>query len=96
MKTVSVNLLVLAAAFLVVAVADSQAQTWSLTGNMNATRAGGHTATLLNNGEVLVAGGDASGAVLSSAELFNPSTDTFSPTGSMNTARTFHGAALLP
>ena len=95
MKTVSVNLLVLAAAFLVVAVADSQAQSWTLTGNMNATRAGGHTATLLNNGEVLVAGGDASAVVLSSAELYNPSAGTFSYTGSMKTARTFHGAALL-
>jgi Kelch motif len=71
-----------------------QAQNWALTGNMNVRRAG-HTATVLKNGEVLVAGG-AVGASTSSAELYNPSTGTFSYTGSMNTGRTNHAAALLP
>jgi uncharacterized membrane protein len=86
----------IAAAFLLGAVSSAQAQTWSLTGNMNATRSGGHTATLLSNGEVLVTGGEASNAVLSSSELYNPSAGTFSYTGSMNTARAYHGAVLLP
>ena len=49
--------------------------TFQRTGSMNVARIS-HTATLLSNGEVLVAGGDNSslgGNCPSSAELFNPS-----------------------
>jgi hypothetical protein len=53
------------------------------------------TATLLQNGQVLVAGGDNSSGTLSSAELFNPATGTFSPTGSMNVPRDSQTATLL-
>jgi hypothetical protein len=56
------------------------------------------TATLLGNGEVLVAGGEHSNLVapyISEAELYNPSTGTFSVTGSLNTARFDHTATLL-
>jgi hypothetical protein len=62
---------------------------WTLTGNLHTNRLGA-TATLLGNGEVLVAGGDAGGSTymaLSSAELYNPATGTWSLTGSMSTAR---------
>ena len=46
--------------------------TWSLTGSMNTGRED-HTATLLQNGEVLVAGGiSAADATLASAELYSP------------------------
>jgi Bacterial Ig-like domain (group 3)/Putative Ig domain/Galactose oxidase, central domain/Kelch motif len=58
-----------------------------------------HTATLLQNGSILIAGGfGAIGAVfgpLSSAELFNPITQTSSLTGSLATARYFHTATQL-
>jgi len=58
-------------------------------GSMSTTRSG-HTATLLMNGKVLVAGGtDAS------AELFDPTTGTFAPTGIMSTTRYGATATLL-
>jgi Galactose oxidase, central domain len=60
----------------------------------------GHTATLLPSGEVLIAGGeriDDEGfdIALSSAEIYNPATGRFHPTGSMRAARKHHTATLL-
>ncbi len=72
--------------------------TWSATGSLNAARAT-HTATLLPNGMVLVTSGysnTGTGSLISSTELFNPVTGTWSTSGSLNTARVFHSAALLP
>jgi hypothetical protein len=55
-----------------------------------------HIAVLLNNGEVLIAGGeDDGGHILASAELYSAATGTFTATGSMNDSREFHAAALL-
>jgi hypothetical protein len=56
------------------------------------------TATLLRTGKVLVAGGAGPGGsvpALASAELYNPATRSFSPTGSLHTARYLAAAALL-
>jgi WD40 repeat protein len=67
--------------------------TFTATGPMTQFRYG-HTATLLNNGKVLLAGGT-NGNSLQDAELFDPTTQTFSPTGLMNSPRANHTATLL-
>ena len=54
----------------------------------------GHTAALLNNGQVLLAGG-INGNALQDAELFDPTTGIFSATGVMSTARVHQTATLL-
>jgi len=59
--------------------------TFDNTGSLNAARYL-HTATLLPNGKVLVAGG-INGNILTSAELYDPASGTWSATGSLNTAR---------
>lgn len=74
------------------------------TGSMTAGRIG-HTATLLLDGRVLIAGGsrytadaglDGSGQPLTAtAELYDPATAVFTPTGSMTTPRAHHTATLL-
>ena len=74
---------------------DPAARTFTATGNMTAPR-GRHTATLLRNGKVLIAGGENGVATAYSAELYDPVGGTFSATGSMNNARSDHTATLLP
>jgi hypothetical protein len=57
-----------------------------------------HTATLLPNGKVLIVGGEhcQNGCdAIASAELYDPATQTFSATGSLQTARMEHTATLL-
>src|SRR5271166_2269563 len=54
-----------------------------------------HTATLLNDGRVLIAGGRGDN-VTATAELYDPKTKQFVPTGSLLTARYKHTAGLLP
>jgi N-acetylneuraminic acid mutarotase len=55
----------------------------------------GHTATLLGDGRVLVAGGSAGGNPFGSAELFDPQLGTWSPAASMSFTRNFHTATRL-
>ncbi len=55
-----------------------------------------HTATLMSDGRVLVAGGfGAGGTPLSSLEVCNPTTETCTGAGSMSVARGGHTATLL-
>lgn len=68
--------------------------TFSSMGNMSAARAA-QTATLLDDGTVLVAGGYYSQTSTVSADIFSPSSGAFAPTGSMITDRGGHAAALL-
>jgi Bacterial Ig-like domain (group 3)/Bacterial Ig-like domain (group 2) len=65
---------------------------FSYTGNLNLGRFG-DTATLLQNGMVLIAGGDFSTG--KTAELYDPVAGTFAYTGSLNTPLWDHSATLL-
>src|ERR1035437_379106 len=98
----AVRTLVLAALFVIGLAATTplpalaaNSGTWANTGSMNTTRTA-HSATLLPNGQVLVAGGESSTGGLTSAELYNPVTGKWTFTGSMATRRYAHTAVLLP
>jgi uncharacterized delta-60 repeat protein len=75
---------------------DSFARTWTSTGDLTRSRVR-HTATLLSDGRVLVAGGyDNSQILISSAELYNPSNGTWTTAGKLATGRYLHTATLMP
>jgi hypothetical protein len=68
------------------------------TGSMSAKREG-HTATLLGDGRVLIAGGMNNfgyRTVEKSADIYDPASGTFTPVGNMTDAREGHTATLLP
>ena len=75
---------------------DPTTGSWSSTGSLGTARSA-HTATLLANGQVLVAGGNNSNSgILGSAELYDPATGSWSSTGGLATARWHDTATLLP
>jgi N-acetylneuraminic acid mutarotase len=72
---------------------SSSTGVWTVTGSLHEARSN-HTATLLQNGKVLVAGGYGS-AALASAELYDPATNLWSFTGPLANVRFQHTATLL-
>lgn len=81
---------------------------WTPTGSLRQSRSA-HTATLLTDGRVLVAGGQTSLdfftsrgpnccnlTPLASAEIYDPKTGAWTTTGSLQQARSFHTATVLP
>jgi galactose oxidase-like protein/Kelch motif protein len=68
--------------------------TWSPAASMRVSRTG-HTATRLQDGRVLVAGGDTSGFIAASSEIYDPATNAWTLAGSMSAQRTGHTATLL-
>jgi hypothetical protein len=77
---------------------DPVSGTFSLTGAMTplVDDIWGLTATLLRNGKVLVTGGLTCDFVVQGADLYDPTTGTFTATGDMTIGRDFHAATLLP
>ena len=75
---------------------DPATGVWTPTDSL-ATARSGHTATLLPNGKVLVAGGGGTNdSSLASAELYDPATGHWTATGSLGAARSGQKATLLP
>ncbi|TXK30941.1 IPTL-CTERM sorting domain-containing protein [Ottowia sp. GY511] len=84
-----------AMALLFAGAAHAQAGLWTASGDL-ATARTRHTATLLPNGKVLVAGGANASGDLVQAELYDPATGTWAPAAGMLAARSQHTATLLP
>jgi hypothetical protein len=78
---------------------DPSSGTFSATGAMSKARAS-YAESLLPNGKVLIAGGTSNGdntGTLASAEVYDPATGAFAPTGNLNAGRFYTStAALLP
>ena len=75
---------------------DPESGTWTETGKMTTPRYL-HTATLLSDGRVLVAGGDViPDIVVDSAELYDPDTGSWSATANMRAKREPIGSFLQP
>ncbi len=75
---------------------DPAANTWSFAASMAIGRTS-HTATLLTNGQVLVAGGYSEGVNFyeNTTEFYDPDTDMWRMGPSFSTPRIFHSANLL-
>jgi len=78
---------------------DPSTNMWSAAGNMNHLRKRGHATALLEDGRVLVTGGiadvDGTDRISRFAELYDPSTGNWEPTGDMREPQAGHKAVLL-
>ena len=88
------KLFLLAASFCLGSGSASGQNVFTRTGDLLQQRTS-HTATLLPDGTVLVTGGWLHFYTISSAELYNPTTEKWSSTGSLQTPRDNHTATLL-
>jgi len=68
--------------------------TWTVIANLHNARES-HTATLLSNGNVVVAGGQSNGNVIANTEVYSPTTGAWTTSGNLNTARASASAVLL-
>ena len=76
---------------------DPTTQLWSSAGLLSVARTG-HTATVLKNGKVLVTGGCSAfdcSTMTAVSEIYDPTSNTWSTSGSLNTARAFQTAVQL-
>lgn len=73
---------------------DFRTRTWSMASSLSTGRHA-HSATVLSNGTVLVAGGVAGSTTLSSAQVYSPSNGIWTTVGSLATARAGHKAVRL-
>ncbi|MBJ6723243.1 kelch repeat-containing protein [Geomesophilobacter sediminis] len=73
---------------------DPKTGKWAETASLAYDRYG-HTATLLQDGRVLVAGGKDEISTGATAEIYDPKTDKWTQTGSLNHKRYHHTATLL-
>ena len=80
------------------AIYDPQQNVWLTITAPNMTKyRNGHSATLLKNGRVLIVGGyNANYDSLSTAEIYDPTTNSWSAAGRLATIRYLHTATLLP
>ena len=74
---------------------EPSTDSYSATGLMSTPRLN-HTATLLTDGTVLIAGGSDGATPLASAEIFDPKTGTFTAVSGLASARKNHTASILP
>ena len=81
-RRIAFPLVLLGAGLVLIQPCAGQSGTWTATGSLDTAR-DGHTATLLPNGKVLVAGGYVTRGALASAELYDPASGTWTATGSL-------------
>jgi hypothetical protein len=74
---------------------DPATGSWIRTGELIEPHGGGHTATLLEDGTVLIVGGHGQSDGPASSELFDPATGEWRRTGRMSRDRSYHTATLL-
>jgi hypothetical protein len=73
---------------------DPTTRVWTAAAALGTARSG-HTATVLPNGKVLVAGGWGSAGTRPAIELYDPATDAWTLAGTLATAHEAHTATLL-